>query len=243
MVSDLAKSNDEIRKLNVELQSERDFVSTVLDSADSIVVVLDAAYRIVRASRAFERTLGYSHDDVQGQTLNSFFVADSVEDTPEAENYWRSKDGTVRLIAWSKTTLTPNHVILTGNDITERKRAEQQREQFIRAEAARAEAEASERRAAFLAEAGTMLAGTLDYERTLINISRLAIPTFADLCFVYLALNGREITSRLIAHVDPEKEHLAHQIEIQPEDLSNEVLPIVRVFQTGRPELLADIND
>jgi len=244
MVSDLAKSNDEIRKLNVELQSERDFVSTVLDSAESIVVVLDASYRIVRASRAFERTLGYSHDEVQGQTLNSFFVAsESLENTSESENYWRSKDGTVRLIAWSKTTLTANHVILTGNDITERKRTEQQREQFIRAEAARAEAEASERRSAFLAEAGTMLAGTLDYERTLINISRLAIPTFADWCFVYSALNGHEITSGLIAHVDPEKEHLAQQVEIRPEDLSNEALPVVRVFQTGRPELFADIND
>ncbi|HMF03018.1 MAG TPA: response regulator, partial [Terriglobia bacterium] len=128
MVSDLAKSNDEIRKLNVELKSERDFVSTVLDSAESIVVVLDASYRIVRASRAFERTLGYSHDEVQGQTLNSFFVAsESLESTAESENYWRSKDGSVRLIAWSKTTLTANHVILTGNDITERKRTEQQR--------------------------------------------------------------------------------------------------------------------
>ena len=105
--------------------------------------------------------------------------------------------------------MTADHVILTGNDITERKRAEQQREQFIRAEAARSEAEAAERRSAFLAEASTMLAATLDYEKTLINISRLAIPTFADWCFVYLALEGTEISSALIAHVDPEKEQLA----------------------------------
>src|SRR5436853_2623361 len=42
MVAELAGSNDEIRKLNVELQSERDFVSTVLDTADSLVIVLDA---------------------------------------------------------------------------------------------------------------------------------------------------------------------------------------------------------
>src|SRR5215510_4023273 len=41
MVSELAGSNNEIRKLNVELQSERDFVSTVLDTADSLIVVLD----------------------------------------------------------------------------------------------------------------------------------------------------------------------------------------------------------
>jgi PAS domain S-box-containing protein len=244
IVSELATSNDEIRKLNVELQSERDFVSTVLDTADSIVVVLDASQQIVRASRAFERTLGYSQDEVQGQPLSTFFVSASPwQDMPEAENYWRAKDGTSRLIAWSKTALTPDHVILTGNDMTERKRAEEQRVQMIRSEDAREEAETSQRRSAFLAEAGTMLAATLDYERTLINISRLAIPTFADWCFVYLALQGQEISSALIAHFDPAKEHLASQVEIRPEDLSSDTLPVVRVFQTGTPELFADISD
>ena len=244
MVAELAGSNDEIRKLNVELQAERDSVNTVLDTADSIVIVLDASQNIVRASRAVERTLGYAQNEVNGRSLSSFFVsAGPWQQMPEAENYWQAKDGTTRLIAWSKTQLGPDHFILTGNDITERKRAEQQREQVIRAEVARAEAEASERRSAFLAEASTMLSATLDYERTLVNISRLAIPTFADWCFVYLALDGHVISSALIAHVDPEKEHLAQQVDIRPEDLSSETLPIVRIFQTGTPELFADVSD
>jgi PAS domain S-box-containing protein len=244
MVAELAGSNDEIRKLNVELHGERDFISTVLDTADSIVIVLDDKYKIVRASRAVERTLGYSSDEVAGRPLSSFFVsAGPWQDLSEAENYWLAKDGSSRLIAWSKTQLSRSLVILTGNDITERKRAEQQREQFIRAEAARGEAEASERRAAFLAEASTMLSATLDYERTLINISRLAIPTFADWCFVYLALESHEISSALIAHVDPEKEYLAQQVEIRPEDLSSETLPVARVFRTGTPELFDDISE
>ena len=244
IVAELASSNDEIRKLNVELQGERDFVSTVLDSADSIVVVLDAEQNIVRASRAFERTLGYSQDEIIGRSLASFFAsAGQWRDVAGAENYWQANDGTTRLIAWSKTELSPDHFILTANDITERKRAEQQREQVIRAEVARAEAEAAERRAAFLAEASTMLSTTLDYERTLVNISRLAIPAFADWCFVYLALDGHQISSALIAHVDPEKERLAQQVEIRPEDLSSETLPVVRVFQTAVPELFGDISD
>ena len=244
MVSELASSNDEIRKLNIALQSERDFISAVLDTADSIIVVLDAEQKIVRASSAFERILGYSHDEVQGQFLSSFFKsAGPWNDLPQAENYWAAKDGTARLIAWSKTALGPNHLILTGNDITERRRAEDQREIFIRGEAARIEAEASEKRAAFLAEASTMLASTLDYERTLVNISRLAIPTFADWCFVYLRLQGEEISSALIAHADPQKEFLAQQLELRPEDLSSTTLPVVRVLQTGTPELFADITD
>ncbi len=249
MVRELAGSNDEIRKLNVELQAERDFVSTVLDTADSVIIVLDAQHRIIRASRAVERVLGYTQDEVKGRPLSSFFVSDGPwNDLPQAENYWLAKDGASRLIAWSKTALgggagRADHVILTGNDITERQRAEREREQFIRGEAARAEAEASERRSAYLAEAGSMLSSTLDYERTLINISRLAIPTFADWCFVYLALESEEISSALIAHMDPEKEYLSQQIELRPEDLSSTTLPVVRVFQSGTPELLSDISE
>ncbi len=244
MVEELAGSNNEIRKLNVELQSERDFVSTVLDTADSLILVLDAERKIVRASRAFQRILGYANDEVNGLPLSSFFVsAGPWCELPQAENYWIAKDGTSRLIAWSTTRLDSNHLILTGNDITERRRVEEQREQFIRAEAARIEAEAAEKRAAFLAEASTMLASTLDYERTLINISRLAIPTFADWCFVYLRLQDNEISSAVIAHSNPEKESLAQQIEIRPEDLSSKTLPVVRVFQSGTPELFSDISD
>src|SRR5882762_4027244 len=74
MVAELAGSNDEIRKLNVALQSERDFVSTVLDTADSIIVVLDATPRIIRASRAIERILGYAREEVNGRPISSFFI-------------------------------------------------------------------------------------------------------------------------------------------------------------------------
>lgn len=244
MVAELASSNNEIRKLNVELQTERDFVSTVLDTADSLILVLDEEQKILRASRAFERILGYAKDEVNGRPLSSFFVsAGPWSELSQAENYWIARDGTSRLIAWSTTRLDPHHVILTGNDITERRRAEEQREQFIRADAARIEAEAAEKRAAFLAEASTMLSSTLDYERTLINISRLAIPTFADWCFVYLRFQVEDISSALIAHADPEKEYLAQHIEIRPEDLSSKTLPVVRVFQTGTPELFADLSD
>jgi signal transduction histidine kinase len=88
-----------------------------------------------------------------------------------------------------------------------------------------------------------MLSATLDYEKTLVNISRLAIPAFADWCFLYLALGSPEISSALIAHVDPQIEQLAQQVEIRPDDLSSDTLPVVRVFQTGTPELFSDISD
>jgi PAS domain S-box-containing protein len=238
-----------LQQMNAELESEKNFISTVLDTADSIIVVLNTDQKIVRASRAFERILGYSLAEVQGRALSSFFVsAGPWAELDQAENYWSAKDGSSRLIAWSRTSLADRngsgeHSVITGNDITERKRAEEQRMLLIRGEVARQEAEAAERRSTFLSEASTMLASTLDYEKTLINISRLAIPTFADWCFVYLALEGREISSALIAHSDPEKEFLAQQVEIRPEELSGTTLPVVRVFQTGTPELFSDLSD
>jgi signal transduction histidine kinase len=54
------------------------------------------------------------------------------------------------------------------------------------AEAARVEAERSERRAQFLADAGKLLATSLDPEPTLESIARLAVPEFADRCNVEL---------------------------------------------------------
>jgi PAS domain S-box-containing protein len=244
IVSELASSNDEIRQLNVALQAERDFISTVLDTADSIIVVLDASNHILRASRAFERILGYSYDEVKGRAVASFFASpDPWHDFSGGENQWITKDGTSRLIAWSRTALGADLAILTGIDLTERKRSEEERERFIRAEAAREEAEASERRSAFLAEATTMLSATLDYEKTLANISRLAIPVFADWCFVYPAINEQGISFGMIAHNDPAKERLARHVDIGPEDLSSDVMPVVRVFQTGTPELFSDISD
>jgi signal transduction histidine kinase len=60
---------------------------------------------------------------------------------------------------------------------------------------------------------------------------------------VYLALDGHAISSALIAHVDPEKEQLAKQVEISPQDLTSETLPVVRVFQTGEAEVFADLSD
>ncbi|MBI4474163.1 MAG: response regulator [Acidobacteria bacterium] len=249
VVRELESSNEEIMGLNSELQAERDFIAAVLDTAHSIIVVLDKQQRIIRASRAFEHILGYALDEIKGLPLNVFFKNPEVGvEWSEAEHHWVAKDGSTRLIEWSRKPLTgrsgrADHTVLTGNDITERKRAEAEREQFIRMEAARAEAEAAERRAVFLAEATSMLASTLDYEKTLVNVSRLAIPAFADWCFVFLTRDGGEISSVLVAHTDPEKEKLAQEIEVRPGDLSLDRMPVARVLQTGVPELLSSISE
>ncbi|HEY9873081.1 MAG TPA: PAS domain S-box protein, partial [Candidatus Obscuribacterales bacterium] len=127
------------------LEKERNFISTVLETAGALVVVFDVDGRIIRFNRACEETTGYSFNEVRGKILWDIFLApDQVESVKAAfnpilqgnsinkcklEHYWVTRDGTRRLISWSNTILLDNkesvkYIISTGIDITERQEAE-----------------------------------------------------------------------------------------------------------------------
>ncbi|MBW4687255.1 MAG: response regulator [Komarekiella atlantica HA4396-MV6] len=133
------------RKLTEEtLNKERNFISAVIDTISALVIVLDSQGQIVRFNQACEQTTGYSFDEVRGRYFwNLFLIPEEVEPVKavfqqlqgsefanEYENYWVTKDGTRRLIAWSNTVLQDyegevEYIIGTGIDITDRKRVEQ----------------------------------------------------------------------------------------------------------------------
>ena len=75
------------------------------------------------------------------------------------------------------------------------------------------DAEAARRRAAFLAEAGRILAESVDQAGTLIALTRLALPTLGAWCFVDILEEGGTIHRLGISHPDPEKQELANQLE------------------------------
>ncbi len=125
------------------LQQERNVVSAILDTVGALVVVLDTEGRITRFNRACELTTGYSLEEVRGKCLWDFFLVPeeidrfksifaqlSADLLPEDyQSYWVTRHGTKRLIAWSSTMLpgnngTPNYIIATGIDITEREQLE-----------------------------------------------------------------------------------------------------------------------
>ena len=64
----------------------------------------------------------------------------------------------------------------------------------------------------FLAEASRVLAASLDYERTLSTVARLAVPEVADWCAVDLAV-GDDVERVAVAHVDPARVALARELE------------------------------
>ena len=125
------------------LTVERNFVSTVLDTVGALVAVFDTAGRIVRFNRTCEQVSGYEFASLVGRYLWDKLIP--VGDIPEAienferlrggkfpasfENYWRHRDGSLRRIAWSATSLVDDHgqsnfLILTGIDVTQQREAE-----------------------------------------------------------------------------------------------------------------------
>ncbi|KJH69932.1 PAS domain S-box protein [Aliterella atlantica] len=134
----------ERKQIEIALKKERNFISAIIDTASALVVVLDAQGKIVRFNSSCEQTTGYSFDEVRDRYFwDLFLIGEELEAVKnlftqlsqtkfpnEHENYWRTKDGNRRRIAWSNSALFNNqgeveYIISTGIDISERKRAEQ----------------------------------------------------------------------------------------------------------------------
>src|SRR5580658_1075479 len=133
----------DLKRTEEALQQERNVVSAILDTVGALVTVLDPQGRIVRFNRACEMTTGYSFPEVRGKCIwECFLLPEEVErfKTAFAElsadllprdyrSHWVTRHGARRLIAWSTTMLpgidgTPNYIIATGIDITDREQLE-----------------------------------------------------------------------------------------------------------------------
>ncbi|MBA3646831.1 MAG: HAMP domain-containing histidine kinase, partial [Gemmatimonadaceae bacterium] len=75
------------------------------------------------------------------------------------------------------------------------------------------DAEAARRRAAFLAEAGRLLAESVDQASTLVALTKLALPNLGDWCVVDILEEDETIRRLGIYHSDREKQILADQLE------------------------------
>ncbi|MEO5818711.1 MAG: ATP-binding protein [Gemmatimonadaceae bacterium] len=107
----------------------------------------------------------------------------------------------------------PVRLVGTAQDITERVALEREAAARLAAENARDGAE-------FLAEVGDALArNSLDYERTLREVTSLAVPRVADWCAIDLLEPDGALRRVAVHHVDPARIQLVREIaERYPED-------------------------
>jgi predicted ATPase/signal transduction histidine kinase len=110
------------------------------------------------------------------------------------------------------------------------------------AERAKAAAEKAERRSAFLAEAGALLAGSLDHEETLVRLSQLCVRSLADWCLIDL-LDGRLIRRIAGAHADPAKAPVVEELRRRYPPRHDAPHPAAQVLRTGEPLLVSELSD
>lgn len=94
----------------------------------------------------------------------------------------------------------------------------------------------------FLAEASRVLATSLDYDRTLSTVARLAVPEIADWCAVDLAV-GDDVERVAVEHVDPARLALARDLERRYPADPRSGQGVQGVLRHGAAELYSEIPD
>ncbi len=94
-----------------------------------------------------------------------------------------------------------------------------------------------------LAQAGILLEAPLNYEARLSNIARLVVPDLADWCAIDLGTADGPLRRLTVAHIDPAKVELAHELQRRypprPDDRSG----IYEVLRTGQAQVYPEISD
>ncbi len=244
---------DALRRAVTEARHSRDFVAAALETVPVPVLVLDPRLRVTSANQAFYDAFRVAPAAAAGRPMAELGVGpwrsaalaarlrDAVErgdPFADLEAEYDVPDGGRRVAVVAGRVVPAaldeaRSIILAVQDVTERRRMQE--------EQARARTEEAQR---FQNEAGAaMLPESLDYAATLATLAHLVVPRLADWCIVDLVAADGAIQQAAVAHVDPAKEQRARTLRRR---LAPEAQPergVAWVIQTGKPALHPDIDD
>lgn len=129
---------------NESLRETSNYLENLVNYANAPIIVWNTAFRIIRFNHAFERLTGYPENEIIGKELRSLFPPESCEESLDkitrtlSGEHWESveipilcKAGNIRIALWNsaniyaKDGVTLAATIAQGQDITERKKAEE----------------------------------------------------------------------------------------------------------------------
>ena len=159
---------------------------------------------------------------------------------PEGGERWVASRGQAYFDASGRAV----RFIGTVLDITERKRAEEERDLLLtREQLARAEAVRARRRLALLASVGPALYSFLDYGTTLGRIARLTVPELADWCLVDILEENGSVNQLAAAHAVPAKEGLLHELRAHRRFGEDAPGTVAQVLRTGTSVLVSEASE
>jgi PAS domain S-box-containing protein len=241
---DLRSTNDALIRTTQTAEQSRDSaesarlqLESVLENLPDAASVFDSQWRWIYVNPAARRVLaglGIDAESVAGKVL--WETVPQIKGTKfEAETRRAQREGVVveyeeylpGIDAWMESRIVPvsGSVMTFTRDITRRKREEQG--------------------AKLLSEASRVLASTLDYEKTLEAVARLAVGDLADWCAVDLVDPEGEAGIRqvVVAHIDEGRVRWAKELNQRyPPDYSGPT-GVGHVIKTGRPEIYPEISD
>lgn len=134
----------QIKQSSELLRETNEYLQNLFNYANAPIIVWDDQFKITRFNNAFAELSGYSPAEVTGERVDILFPKDKVESSVELINRaaggtrWETveieilrKDGEIRIVLWNSANIfneTRSEIIATiaqGNDITERKKAEE----------------------------------------------------------------------------------------------------------------------
>jgi PAS domain S-box-containing protein len=141
----ISRDITERKRAEEELRQTSQFLTSLITHANAPIIVWDPEFRITQFNQAFERLTGLEDVGVIGRPLTILFPPDRVASTMEyirqssyAGAQWETVeipiqhvDGSVKTVLWNSAGIQDqdgNKIIATiaqGQDITERKRAEE----------------------------------------------------------------------------------------------------------------------
>jgi len=215
----------------------------IVSIANDAIISVDETLMVTDFNLGAERIFGYPAREVLGRPLSALLperfrsvhdqhVRNFAEARSQArrmgerqEIMGRRKDGTEFA---AEASISKLHVAgrwiftVVLRDITERKREERAQQ--------------------FLAEAGALLASSLDYETTLASVARLAVSVLADWCVIFIQGDEGSIRRLEMVHADRRRQPLLEQLRRYPLDPRRRH-PVLTVLETGTTELVPQVTD
>jgi PAS domain S-box-containing protein len=94
----------------------------------------------------------------------------------------------------------------------------------------------------FLAQASGVLAGSLDYDRTLTEVARLAVPDVADWCAIDIVQPDGSLRQVTSVHPNPDHEALLMELRRRYREAKGGSEGVAHVIATGESELASDVR-
>src|SRR6516225_7202104 len=230
-----------LRTNEAELMAANTFLDAIFENIPLMLFIKESqSLRFIRLNRTSEDLLGWPNETLEGKNAYDFWPKEQAEffiekdretlnrgsevDIPEEPILTRYRG--VRTLHTKKVPIldaagNPVYLLGISEDITERKRFEEEQQ--------------------LLADVSVALSTSLEYEQTLANLARLVVHNFADWSAVDVMDEEGRLSQLKVASADPDQAALCAVLEQLPSD--RDLPHLMRsVIESKRPVVVEQVT-